>query len=264
VGAALVELLAELGAGQITALDRNMPSGPVTRYLAVDLADQDAVDQAADAVGDPVDVLFANAGVANTQPARTVLAVNFLSVRRLCDRLAPRMRPGSAIVLTSSTAGMQWQAHLADLLELMAVSGWAEAAAWLDGRPGLTGDPYALSKECTQVYTMYAARALGRRGIRINSVCPGPVATPLLADFKATMTEPLLDWAVSQGNGRPATAGEVARILAFLGSDASAYLNGVNLTADAGLTAAVITGQADFTHFPRSDGPVEEQNRGGT
>ncbi|WP_018501354.1 SDR family oxidoreductase [Parafrankia discariae] len=94
---------------------------------------------------------------------------------------------------------------------------------------------------------MVAARAMSRAGLRINSVCPGPISTPLLADFKVTMTEPVLDWAVAQGNGRPATAAEIAGILAFLGLTASSYLNGVNITADAGLQAALLTDQADLS-----------------
>ncbi|MCL9795855.1 coniferyl-alcohol dehydrogenase [Frankia sp. AgKG'84/4] len=247
VGAALVELLAELGATHITAIDRNRPAAAVHQYIEADLSSAAGVRAAAGAVEGPVHSLFVNAGVAGTQPARIVLSVNYLSARLLTELLTPRMPAGSAVTVTASTAGGGWPAHRDELLELMGVDDWDKALAWLEARPALIGDPYALSKEAVQFYTMFAARSLAQAGLRINSACPGPITTPLLADFKATMTEKVLDWAVSQGNGRPATPAEVAHILAFLGSEASAYLSGVNITVDGGMTAALNTGQADLS-----------------
>ena len=46
-------------------------------------------------------------------------------------------------------------------------------------------------------------------------------------------------------HGRPATATEVANVLAFLGGDAAGYVTGVNLPIDDGMHAALQTGQAD-------------------
>jgi NAD(P)-dependent dehydrogenase (short-subunit alcohol dehydrogenase family) len=77
-------------------------------------------------------------------------------------------------------------------------------------------------------------------------VCPSPIDTPLLKDFRQTMTDKIIDWNISETNGRTVTAREVATVLAFLGSDAAAYVNGVNLLVDAGFTAAMTTGQVDF------------------
>lgn len=245
VGAALVELLAELDVAHVTAIDRKPPATPVQRFVEADLSCEAGVEAAAEAVEGPVHVLFNNAGVAGTQPARVVLSVNFLAVRRLRQRLSGRMPAGAAVVITSSMAGIRWADHRDDLLKLMAIDGWDEALAWLDTHPDLAADPYGLSKECTQLYTLHAARAAIRAGIRINSVCPGAISTPLLEDFRVTMTDELLDWSVRQGNGRPATAPEIAQILAFLGSDAANYLNGVNIVADAGMYAALSTGQTD-------------------
>src|SRR4051794_32897402 len=73
VGAALVELLAGLGAASITVLDVKEPSGPVGTFLQTDLADPASVDAAIAAIEGPVDVLCNNAGVAATLPMRTVM-----------------------------------------------------------------------------------------------------------------------------------------------------------------------------------------------
>jgi NAD(P)-dependent dehydrogenase (short-subunit alcohol dehydrogenase family) len=83
--------------------------------------------------------------------------------------------------------------------------------------------------------------------VRVNSVCPAPIDTPLLVDFRKTMTDKIIDWTVSQTNQRLVTPREVACALAFLASDGASYINGVNLNVDAGFNAALATGQVDFS-----------------
>ena len=87
------------------------------------------------------------------------------------------------------------------------------------------------------------------RGVRTNSVCPGPIDTPLLPDFKKTMTEALISWQIEQTHGKLATARDIAMAIAFLGCEASIFVNGVNLTVDAGFSAALTTGQLDFSNL---------------
>ena len=106
--------------------------------------------------------------------------------------------------------------------------------------------PYFFSKELVQVYTMRSSRPTQQRGVRTNSVCPAPIDTPLLKDFRETMTDKLIDWNIEQGMGRPVTGREVGMVLAFLASDAAAYVNGVNMLVDGGFTSAMTTGQVDF------------------
>ena len=246
VGAALVSLLSELGAAHITVLDVKEPSGPVDTFLRTDLGDPASVDAAIAAIAGPVDALFNNAGVAATQAPNVVMAVNYLALRRLSSGLLDRIPTGGAIANTASIAGGQWPARQGPITELLGVEGWAESLAWLDAHPELMADPYSFSKECVQVHTMQASRATMAKGVRTNSVCPAPIDTPLLVDFRATMTDKLIDWTIEQANGRPASPADVAMVLAFLGSDAAAYVNGVNLAVDAGFTAAMTTGQVDF------------------
>jgi NAD(P)-dependent dehydrogenase (short-subunit alcohol dehydrogenase family) len=202
------------------------------------------------AIDGPLHALFNNAGVADTQPPRTVLSVNYLALRTLSEGLLDRVPEDVAIVNTASTAGGQWPARIAEINELLdiAVDDWGRSLAWIDERlAGLGQAPYFFSKELVQVYTMRSSRPTIRRGVRTNAVCPSPIDTPLLADFRATMTDKLIDWNITETNGRAVTAREVAEVLAFLASPGAAYVNGVNLNVDAGLNAALTTGQCDFS-----------------
>jgi NAD(P)-dependent dehydrogenase (short-subunit alcohol dehydrogenase family) len=248
VGAALIELLAELGAADVTVLDIKPPSGPHDRFLETDLADEAAVERAVDAIDGPVHALFNNAGVADTLPPATVISVNYLALRTLSEALLERIPEGGAIVNTASIAGGQWAEHLTAITEVLDLDGWAKSLEWVDANLGELGvAPYAFSKELLQVWTMRSSRPTMRRGVRTNSVCPAPIDTPLLKDFRATLTDKLIDWTVSETNGRLVTPREVASTLAFLGSDAAAYVNGVNLVVDAGFMAGMATGQVDFS-----------------
>jgi NAD(P)-dependent dehydrogenase (short-subunit alcohol dehydrogenase family) len=248
VGAALIELLAELDAAHVTVLDVKAPSGPHDVFIEADLSQEAAVDAAIATIDGAVDALFNNAGVADTMPARTVLAVNYLALRRLSEGLLARMPEGGAIVNTASTAGSQWQSHLTEITEVLDLDDWDKTLEWADAHLAELGVmPYFFSKELVQVHTMRSSRPTIRRGVRTNSVCPSPIDTPLLKDFRETMTDKLIDWNVSETNGRLVTPREVAMVLAFLGSDAAAYVNGVNLLVDSGFMAAMATNQVDFS-----------------
>jgi NAD(P)-dependent dehydrogenase (short-subunit alcohol dehydrogenase family) len=247
VGAALIDVLAELNAAHVTVLDVKPPSGPHDRYRETNLGDEGAVDAAIKDLDGPVHALFNNAGVADTSPPRTVIGVNYLALRRLSEGLLDRIPDGGAIVNTASTAGGQWATHIAQINEVLDLDGWDATLDWTDDNLGALGvAPYFFSKELVQVYTMRSSRPTIRRGVRTNSVCPSPIDTPLLKDFRETMTDKLIDWNIGECNGRTVTPREVATVLAFLGSDAAAYVNGVNLLIDAGFTAAMTTGQVDF------------------
>jgi len=246
VGAGLLDVLAEQGTAHVTVLDVKAPSGPHQTYLQTDLSDPKAVDEAIAAIEGPVDALFNNAGVADTLPPSTVISVNYLALRKLSEGLLDRIPEGGAIVNTASIAGGQWPTRLDMINEVLDLGGnWESTLAWLDSHE-LGTQPYAFSKELVQVYTMRSSRPTQARGVRTNSVCPAPIDTPLLKDFRETMTDKLIDWNIEQGAGRPVTPREVGLVLAFLGSDAAAYVNGVNLLVDAGFSAALTTGQVDF------------------
>jgi len=253
VGAALVDRLRAANAEHIIALDIKPCNGPADEVISADLSDPVAIDDAIHRLPDSIDVLFNNAGVAATLPLRVVMGVNVLAPRRLIAGLHQRMPPGSAIVNTASTAGGGFMERMTQILELLAIDDWQQALDWVEAHPGLTQNVYGFSKECAQVLTLLQATPLAKRGIRINSVCPGLIDTPLIADFQTSMGTPILDWMTSQSGGRKAAPAEIADALVFLGSDAASYINGTNLLIDNGFSAAITTNQIDYSSMPAVD-----------
>jgi NAD(P)-dependent dehydrogenase (short-subunit alcohol dehydrogenase family) len=253
VGAALVDRLRAAHAERIIALDIKPCNGPIDQFIPADLSDPVAIDDALRRLPESIDVLFNNAGVAATLPLRVVMGVNVLAPRRLIASLHRRMPPGSAIVNTASTAGGGFMERMPQILELLAIDDWHQSQDWVEAHPGLTQNAYGFSKECAQVLTLLQATPLAKHGIRINSVCPGLIDTPLIADFQTSMGTPILDWMTSQSGGRKAAPAEIADALAFLGSDAASYINGTNLLIDNGFSAAITTNQIDYSSMPAVD-----------
>ena len=249
VGAAAVDLLADLGCTDLTVLDIKEPTGPATRYIPTDMSDPTSIDAAVAEIGDGVDVLFNNAGVAGVHASDFVIRVNYLGVRRLTEGLLAGMPRGGAIVNTASIAGQGWPDNLAAILELLAIDGWDEAVQWVaDNDELVSADVYGFSKQIAQVWTMHSsAHTFRDHGVRTNSVCPGPIDTPLMDDFIKHMTEQVIQWTVDQSGGTMLTADDIARTLVMLGTDASIAMNGHNTIADNGFSASLTTGQVDFS-----------------
>jgi NAD(P)-dependent dehydrogenase (short-subunit alcohol dehydrogenase family) len=72
-------------------------------------------------------------------------------------------------------------------------------------------------------------------------VLPGPVQTPILADFEETMGKDTLD-GLKELLGRHATPDDIADVVLFLASDAARWINGHALVVDGGITGAVLSG----------------------
>ena len=248
LGAAAVELLAGSGCTDLTVLDVKEPTGPATRFIPADMSDPDSIDEAAAEIGGGVDVLFNNAGVAGVHASEFVLRVNYLGLRRLSQRLLPTMNSGGAIVNTASIYGSRWPDRLAEIKELIAIDGWDEALEWIaDHDETVEADSYAFSKELVQVWTMHSSHhSLTQFGVRTNSICPGPIDTPLMADFRRQATEKVIDWAIEQSGGIISPE-HIAQPLLFLGSDAAAAVNGANVVADRGFSAWMVTDHLDFS-----------------
>ncbi len=108
---------------------------------------------------------------------------------------------------------------------------------------------YSAAKAAVIHLTRCVAVELGERGVRVNSVSPGPILTGLFgkaagmdaaqADDGASVLEPvfvsrLQSW---QPIHRAGAAGDVAPVLVWLASDAAVFVNGQNLAVDGGITA---------------------------
>ncbi len=247
VGAALLDVLAELGGPEVIVLDLKRPEGPNSAFIETNMGRVASVAAAIDAIDGPIDVLFNNAGIAATHPVEDVMAVNWLGLRQLSEGLLPQIKQDGAIANTASIAGGQWPGHLQEVLECISIESPEELFGWCGDHKDLVGDGYAFSKECVQVYTMKSAKDTLVKKVRTNSVCPAPIDTPLLPDFNKTMTEKTINWTIDQAGGTIATPRDIAMTLAFLGADAARYVNGVNLNVDNGFSAFMTTGQVDFS-----------------
>ncbi len=99
---------------------------------------------------------------------------------------------------------------------------------------------YTASKGGVLAMTREISVEYARRGIRANALCPGPVNTPLLAEFLAA-PEARARRFVHIPMGRLAEAGEIARAALFLASDESSYVTGSTFLVDGGITSAYVT-----------------------
>ena len=95
---------------------------------------------------------------------------------------------------------------------------------------------YPWSKEAVIAWTLHASAELIGRGIRVNCTAPGAVRTPMLDEIERTTPSAVID-AIARPFGRRSTSEEQAGPLAFLGSDAAAYVNGAVLPVDGGWLA---------------------------
>lgn len=245
IGEATTRLLHEAGAA-IIGVDIKEPSAPVKEYLQTDLSDRASIDTTAAAIGSGVDCLFNCAGLPNGPSGQLVFAVNFLGLRHLAEQVIAGMSSGASIVSVASVAGLMYQMRIPTIQEIVQMTDYDEAAAWAKSHDALVADGYSFGKECIIVWTAQRSYELAGKGIRMNSVSPGPTDTPMMphfveavgADFMANFPKPL---------GRNSTPEEQAWPLVFLNSDGASYITGHNLMVDGGFTSGLLTGNIDAT-----------------
>jgi NAD(P)-dependent dehydrogenase (short-subunit alcohol dehydrogenase family) len=204
-------------------------AGGIATAVTVDVSDEDQVgamiDRAVRAYGG-VHVLFNNAGIfpdddggiLDTPPEtwQRVMEVNLKGVWLGCRAAVPAMLDsgGGSIVNVAS---------------FVALVGAATAQM-----------AYTASKGGVLAMTRELAVEYARRGIRANSICPGPIETPLLAELLAD-PERRQRRLVHIPIGRFGRPEEIAKAALFLASDDASFVTGSALVVDGGITAAYVT-----------------------
>lgn len=253
IGRATLDRLVAEG-HEVTTLDvKDAPEGAAAHFHC-DLSDPGAIDDVVPQLTGPYDALCNVAGVAGSMGAELVLRVNVYGLRHLTESLLAAgliTSPGGSIVNIASLAGMTWQRHLDRIDALDAAADFAAgievARAYDKGGPAA----YVLSKEWVVAYTQRLAGRVIGQGIRVNSVSPGPVITPLFPYFEADTGAQQMAWLVEQ-TGRPAQPEDQAEAVCWLAVGDSGWVNGVDLPVDGGLSAGMRVGWADTKASPAS------------
>jgi 3alpha(or 20beta)-hydroxysteroid dehydrogenase len=133
-----------------------------------------------------------------------------------------------AINVTGPLLGMQ------ALMDLMPAGSSIVNIGSIAALTGHFAVPYTASKWALRGLSRAASLELGPRGIRVNAVMPGLMATAMTADVPGPVADALM---ASVPLGRAATTADVAAIVRFLLSDESAYLSGLEIAVDGGQTA---------------------------
>lgn len=165
-----------------------------------------------------LDVAFLNAGylggasgALNFAAFDRIIRTNLYGCFHGLTSVLPRMETGGAVVVTSSIAGLR----------------------------GLTENPaYAASKHGVIGLVRSVASLFAAKGIRVNAICPGGVATPMAGAAQSDAIVPPEALAMPPYRGM-SEAQHIAELALFLASNRASALTGATVVADAGWTATI-------------------------
>jgi len=228
IGLATAELFEAEGA-HVVGVDLK-PHSIGELALQVDLTDEQAVkdlyQQARDKFG-RIDVLFNNAGISPTDDDSILITeydawqrvqdANLKSVFFCCKYGIPHLLQtgGGSVINTAS---------------FVAVMGAATSQI-----------SYTASKGAVLAMSRELGVEFARSGVRVNALCPGPVATPLLMELFAKDPERAARRLVHVPMGRFGEASELAKAVLFLASDDSSFMTASSLLVDGGINGAYTT-----------------------
>ena len=240
IGAAVAKLFHDRG-DHVLAVDVREHQTPATEYLQCDLRDAASINALLGQIGSGWDMLAHVAGIPGTAPAADVLKVNYLGMRLMTEGMLPLLRQGGSVVAVASTAALGWDQRVETLSGLLELTNAEAVEKWQAGQ-----DPsypvYSTSKQAVILYSKrLAGPAWTKYGVRINTVSPGPVETPILTDFEETMGKEVLDMCRATV-GRHACVDDIAPIIAFLGSPEAGWITGQDIQVDAGFLSSMVTG----------------------
>ena len=253
VGDAAARILLEGGA-EVVSFDVKEPQIEAHQHIGCDLNDPQSIEQAIAQIEGPVDGLLNIAGVPGTLPPEVVIGVNVLGLRYLSELMLPKINDGGAIVNVASIAGFTWQYRKKEIREFLETEDVAAGLNWWrTNAADLNVDPYSFSKECVVLLTMQQAGMAIGRGVRVNSVSPGPIETPILPDFKKQAGAGQIEWLISK-TGRAAQPADIAEVICLLLTDTCRWVNGRDIVVDGGYSAGVTAGWIDA-----SDAPIRQK-----
>jgi NAD(P)-dependent dehydrogenase (short-subunit alcohol dehydrogenase family) len=183
------------------------------------LADLDRLYQVVKEKHGKADVVFANAGVGEFAPIGHVTEVHFdkqfdVNVKGLLftvQKALPLMPDGGSVILNGSIAGY-------------------------------TGSPafgvYSATKAAVRSFARSWTNDLKDRKIRVNTLSPGPIDTPIfdtVAPTKEQVEQLKTGFASQVPLGRMGRPEEIATVALFLASDDSSFVTGIDLTVDGGM-----------------------------
>jgi NAD(P)-dependent dehydrogenase (short-subunit alcohol dehydrogenase family) len=220
----------------VVVVDVNEEAGEATaeevegEFVACDVSDERAVEGLFDGVvhrHGRVDIAFNNAGISPPDDDSILVTglaawervnrVNLTSVYLCCKHVIPHMR-------------RQGKGSIINTASFVALMGAATSQiAYTASKGGVL----ALSRELGVQFA--------REGIRVNALCPGPVATPLLMELFAKDPERAARRLVHVPMGRFAEPEEIAAAVAFLASDDASFITASAFLVDGGLTGAYVT-----------------------
>lgn len=216
--------IADVDAAAVEAALRELKADGTVLGLVMDVTDWTEVERQTRAAAEQMgglDTLVTSAGVTHPATAwettledwQRVLGINltgtFLCVKAAAPLLIERGK--GRIVMIASISG----SHV-----------WSGRAAYAASKGGVV----ALAKSCAVDLAPY--------GITVNSVSPGPIATPQTAELHSqAIRDKVIGQTPMHRYGKPE---EVADVIAFLVSDDARFVTGHDLRVDGGLTAAAI------------------------
>jgi NAD(P)-dependent dehydrogenase (short-subunit alcohol dehydrogenase family) len=182
------------------------------------LSDLDRLYEAVKGYGRSIDVIFANAGVARLAKFGSVEEAFFdlhfdANVKGLffsVQKALPFMSDGGSIILNASIATAK-------------------------GFPGMS--VYSATKAAVRSFARTWTNELRDRHIRVNAISPGHIDTPILESLRQgdELKKMKKEWQANVPLGRLGDPDEIAKVVAFLASDESSYISGVELFVDGGV-----------------------------
>ena len=112
---------------------------------------------------------------------------------------------------------------------------------------------YTASKGAVLALTRELAMVHARENIRFNSLCPGPLNTPMLQDWLGDDVQKRYRREVHFPMGRFGEAIEQANAVVFLASDESSFVNAADFLVDGGMTKAYVTAEGPPTQAPKNN-----------